>query len=127
MKPQSESCSDSVSGSNGDDGEADLLQLLPINDESPAVKMIEQTSTGISQGTSLTRRRMLVEGILRRLRVACVSCVISLPILGPLFSQSSDLNSSHSVQMTMASALLQASSTVLQMVKWGLTGRTNEQ
>jgi hypothetical protein len=38
-----------------------------------------------------------------------------------LFSQSSVLNSSHSVQMTIASAFLHASSAVSQMVTWGLT------
>jgi hypothetical protein len=39
-----------------------------------------------------------------------------------LASQSRVLNSSHSVQITMASAFLQASAADLQMLTWGLIG-----
>jgi len=42
--------------------------------------------------------------------------------LDSLFSQSRFLNSSHSVQMTIASASLQASSALSETLTWGLMG-----
>lgn len=87
---------ESVAGTDGDNGETDLLQLLSVEDE----------STVKDKGRS---GAVVVDYMNKRYSLTMQFCVPSC--------QSRVLNSSHSVRITTASASLQASMADLAILK----------